>query len=36
MSYKYHVAGEVSDAIVRIVGKVIKELENVSTCVVGG
>ena len=36
MSCKDHVAGVVGDAIVRIGGKVIKELEHVSVCVVGG
>ena len=36
MFCKYHVAGAVGDAIVRIGGKVIKELKHVSICVVGG
>ena len=36
MSYKYHVAGTVGNAIVGIGGKVIKELEHVYVCVVGG
>ena len=36
MSCKYHVAGAVGDVIIGIGGKVIKELEYVSVCVVGG
>ena len=36
MSCKDHVAGAVGDTIVRIGGKVIKELEHVPVCVVGG
>ena len=36
MSCKDNVAGAVGDAIVGIGGKVIKELEHVSVCVVGG
>ena len=36
MSCKYHVAGGVGNAIVRICGKVIKDLERVSISVVGG
>ena len=36
MSCKDHVAGAVGDAIVGIGGKVIKELEYVFVCVVGG
>ena len=36
MCCKDHVAGAVGDAIVWIGEKVIKELEHVSICVVGG
>ena len=36
VSYKDYVPGSVVDAIVGIGGKVIKELEHVSICVVGG
>ena len=36
MSCKYHIAGAVGYVIVGIGDKVIKELEHVSVCVVGG
>ena len=36
MSCKYHVAGAVVDSIFGMGGKLIKELEHVSVCVVGG
>ena len=36
VSCKDHVTGAVGDAIVGIGGEVIKELEHVSVCVVGG
>ena len=36
VSCEDHVAGAVGDAIVGICGEVIKELEHVSVCVVGG
>ena len=35
MSCKFHISGAVGDDIVGIGGKLIKELENVSVCVVG-
>ena len=35
VSCKDHVSGAVGDAIVGIGGKVIKELEHVSVCVIG-
>ena len=36
VSCKYHDSGAVGDAVVGICGKVIKELEHVSVCVIGG
>ena len=36
VSFKDHVSGAVGDSIVRIGGEVIKELEHVSVCVIGG